>query len=341
MVTNMKNSSLLRKVDAFEKMATYGERSSFLKSLGEEPLGPGLFESPDQAIVGKPPLAEDIKTGPWAGKVNKKIDPKVQAALNKLFSLSLKTDGDLGPQTAQALQLYKNKYHDARHIYDPAFQKDVILQGDLSAMPAVAKVTIPLFEKLATPEVPFFLTLAQGANPPVAPVRKAAPDPMIQRVQEALNKMKYADSNGSPLKEDGVLGPNTQFAINNYVSKNKLTGDKNTIYNAIREAAEKTPSGPSNKAIVAEEARKNVIGALPNLISDTKLGPANIAWLTDIISPIMSQPLSDTNLSTNISALTKMQKFLTNSFRKNPQNTAIPTLLRQLNSQISEINKMT
>jgi len=159
MVTNMKNSSLLRRVEAFEKMATYGDRSSFLKSLGEdEPLEPNLSEVPYQVVTGKPPLSEDIKTSPWAGKVKKYIDPKVQDALNKLFGLSLKLDGDLGPQTAQALQLYKNKYHDARHIYDPTFQKDVALKGELSAMPTVAKLSIPLFEKLATPEVPFFLT---------------------------------------------------------------------------------------------------------------------------------------------------------------------------------------
>lgn len=340
MVTNMKNSSLLRKVEAFEKMATYGDRSSFLKSLGEEPLGPGLSEESDQVVSGKPPLSQDIKTAPWAGTVKKMIDPKVQGSLNKLFGLNLKLDGDLGPQTAQALQLYKNKYHDARHIYDPTFQKDVVLQGDLSAMPAVAsRVSIPLFEKLATPAVPFFLTLAQGANLQL--------DPMIQRVQESLNKMRYTDSSKRALKEDGLLGPNTQFAINKYVADKKLTGDKDTIYNAIREAAEGTEQKPAGRVPVTdkgkawmEEARQTIINALPKLVGDPKLGVPTIAWLNDTISPIMAEPLTDTNFGRNMSALNRMQDFLTRNFKKNPQNTAIPSLLRQITSYITDINKM-
>ncbi len=55
-----------------------------------------------------------------------KVDPKAQQALNKLFGIQLKLDGIMGPQTATALQMYKNKYNSPKNTRDPSIQQDVI-----------------------------------------------------------------------------------------------------------------------------------------------------------------------------------------------------------------------
>lgn len=68
----------------------------------------------------------ETTSSPWAGKVSKMIDPKVQQSLNELLGLKLSTDGSMGPQTATALQMYKNKYKNTKHIYDPSLYQDVI-----------------------------------------------------------------------------------------------------------------------------------------------------------------------------------------------------------------------
>jgi len=44
---------------------------------------------------------------------------------------------------------------------------------------------------------------------------------LLKGAQEALNKLQYKGKDGKPLNPDGVLGPNTTFAINAYIAKNK------------------------------------------------------------------------------------------------------------------------
>lgn len=70
----------------------------------------------------------DVGSEKWTNNNDSttKIDPKVQASLNELFQLKLKSDGVLGPQTAQALQLFKNKYNNTKNIFDPKLHQDVI-----------------------------------------------------------------------------------------------------------------------------------------------------------------------------------------------------------------------
>ena len=72
----------------------------------------------------------DVASDAYKGKSYDKSKPsllvqKAQIALNKMFNSKLKTDGVLGPQTGQAMQMYKNKYNDNRSIWDPELQKSI------------------------------------------------------------------------------------------------------------------------------------------------------------------------------------------------------------------------
>ena len=40
--------------------------------------------------------------------------------------MNLKADGIIGPQTASALQMYKNQYNNTKHPYNPMLHVDVI-----------------------------------------------------------------------------------------------------------------------------------------------------------------------------------------------------------------------
>jgi hypothetical protein len=73
-----------------------------------------------------PPGEKDVPSHTWVGPIPKNINPETQKALNKLLSLSLKTDGILGPLTASALQMFKNKYNSPKNIYDPSLWEDII-----------------------------------------------------------------------------------------------------------------------------------------------------------------------------------------------------------------------
>ena len=102
--------------------------SNYLKLVSDS-LKDLSGESFEETLINTP-LPEtpkyDVGSKQWAGKATLIINPKAQSSLNELFNLSLKVDGSLGPQTAQALQMYKNKYKNTKNVYDPSLHQDVI-----------------------------------------------------------------------------------------------------------------------------------------------------------------------------------------------------------------------
>lgn len=69
---------------------------------------------------------EDVSSEPINRKKTDYLPANVQQALNDLLGIKLKTDGIMGPQTAQALQLFKNKFNNTKNIFDPQLQQDVL-----------------------------------------------------------------------------------------------------------------------------------------------------------------------------------------------------------------------
>lgn len=76
----------------------------------------------------------------WTGKVPTTISPSVQHALNTLLGSNLEADGSLGPQTATALQLYKDKYNNIKHIFDPTLHKDIVQKAKDKKMGIISEV---------------------------------------------------------------------------------------------------------------------------------------------------------------------------------------------------------
>lgn len=95
----VKVNDVVKQAELFEKLALYGDRKSFLKSLAQEvpaPQAESVMQMPADHITGYAP-----------------IDPKVQGLLSKFLvdhnaGIPLtKVDGKLGPETRQALNNFK------------------------------------------------------------------------------------------------------------------------------------------------------------------------------------------------------------------------------------------
>ena len=129
-------NSLVKKASLFERLATYGNRRSFLEALSQdkgETIGftpeqlemmnptrqPTSFQRGDGPVE-FPETSNQGATHPWQGgdpAVAKPAQPKswpavptqVQEALNNLgYTPELKVDGKLGPATRKAIDWYKS-----------------------------------------------------------------------------------------------------------------------------------------------------------------------------------------------------------------------------------------
>lgn len=92
-----KIDTLLKKVEFFEKLAVYGDRSSILKALAQAPVQ----TLPETTIVGNPPIPKDV-----------------QEMLSNIVTveglgLPLKSiDGLIGPETLKAMNAFRGKFGD-------------------------------------------------------------------------------------------------------------------------------------------------------------------------------------------------------------------------------------
>jgi len=147
----MNTKALQERVKLFYKLATYGDRASFLQSIGQQipipkvpegmewtPIGvvpkgslntaPTQINLPEQVITGNPPnpnapqeiinLPEQVITGtPPAQSYMLPIGKDVQGQLSDLLmpkgliAVKLDEDGKIGPKTRQALVAFKQHYN--------------------------------------------------------------------------------------------------------------------------------------------------------------------------------------------------------------------------------------
>lgn len=114
-----KIDALLKRVEYFERLAVYGDRSTFLKRLAQaEPNSSQLIGPPD------PLKSEDPNAPAPDGVMNmpedhitglRPIDPKVQNMLNDILVptgdiFMLRPDGRIGKNTQNALNKFKEKF---------------------------------------------------------------------------------------------------------------------------------------------------------------------------------------------------------------------------------------
>lgn len=91
-----KLKDIVKKAEYFEKLALYGNREFYLKSLNNE----GVIEMDPMTIIGDPPA----------------VDKEEQKALSKIVTIEgigvpLKIDGILGPKTLAAVKAFKEKFN--------------------------------------------------------------------------------------------------------------------------------------------------------------------------------------------------------------------------------------
>lgn len=142
-----KIDDLLKRVERFEKLAVYGDRSAFLKSLaqdnasyqpfigsdsgGDHPgaAGPNYFAPDQKSPTSYPPISREL-----------------QEMLSRIttvqgLGLPLQIDGSLGPETKKALDAFRRKFNvpgnfsdaEALQVVKNTYSRDPGQYGNLSA----------------------------------------------------------------------------------------------------------------------------------------------------------------------------------------------------------------
>lgn len=105
-----KYDSLLKKVEFFEKLALYGDRSAFLRAFAQQSASPGQSlapASPAGPVSSQGPQTQTLKETTIYSPISK----AVQHALNELVGTKLELDGELGPQTRAALNKFQTQFN--------------------------------------------------------------------------------------------------------------------------------------------------------------------------------------------------------------------------------------
>jgi len=112
-----KIDELVKRVEYFERLAVYGDRSTFLKRLAQEFTPPRADSNvPWEGGSSQGPAANPVQTvKETVISVPKQISPSVQRALNDLLVPTgdifvLKEDGELGKNTQDAINKFKTKF---------------------------------------------------------------------------------------------------------------------------------------------------------------------------------------------------------------------------------------
>lgn len=121
-----KIDELVKRVDYFERLAVYGDRSTFLKRIAQDASYRGFQGSTMVGDSGEPEYSDEPLTNPVqtvketiiTGNPPTDKVKKLQNMLNELLFLQqkspeilpLREDGILGPQTKDALAKFKTKY---------------------------------------------------------------------------------------------------------------------------------------------------------------------------------------------------------------------------------------
>lgn len=112
-----KIDSLLKKAALFERLAVYGDRRSFLKSLGQGASYDSFKGSTMVGDSGEPgPTTQTVKETVIDDQISSNIQKKLNDILTplaiegKIFFAPLVPDGTLGKSTKQALETYKKEF---------------------------------------------------------------------------------------------------------------------------------------------------------------------------------------------------------------------------------------
>lgn len=197
-----KYSSLVKKVNLFEKLAAKGSRKDFLKSLAQD-----LSRAKE--------LVSQVKTI----MTNHNITD--ENILNGLGNVSL-----FGKTDPAALRGAANSARALMHALPPLAPNSVndqkTLMGIIAALNDMAGSQEP-----GTSEMPMDNS-KQNQYPTIDP-----------KIQKALNKVLVTTGRSTPIEVDGILGPETRNAINKIktlILKNDKASDQEAFDKVLRQA---------------------------------------------------------------------------------------------------------
>lgn len=183
-----KFDKLVTQIEMFEKIAVYGDRSSFLKALAQDSLDPKAKSVIEQmrsllqeANVTDPSILDPINNALMFNEVNfGAISNAVMKASNKMSSISGSDAASKLFQLAQQL------------VPNAQTPKQEVLEEKPAGVP---------FKAL---------------------VNKGPGHGIDKEEQKALGKILFVERLGLPLEPDGVLGPKTREALDIFKDKFKL-----------------------------------------------------------------------------------------------------------------------
>lgn len=203
-----KYSSLVKKIELFEKLAKHGSRRAFLHSIASDDAKALVAQV--RAIMGKANISDET-------------------ILNGLGNVSLfgKTDPTSLRQAAQAASSLMLKISPL--AYADGAKDQNTLMGIAARLNAMAKA-----QEDGEPEV---MDFGVGGNMGTKKEDRVVGYPPIDtKVQEAIERIVVIEGQGLPMKIDGRIGPETRGAINRfkkYILKDEKMSDKDAFAKAL------------------------------------------------------------------------------------------------------------
>jgi hypothetical protein len=209
-----KYSSLVKKIELFEKLAKHGSRRSFLQSLAQDAAAAKDLVNQVRAIMGRANVSdEDIQNGLGNVSLFGKTDPtSLRQAAKAASSLMLK----ISPLA-----------------YADGAKDQNALMGIAAKLNAMAKAQEDSADQKDTEVMDF----TPGGNMGAGKTDKITGYPPIDKaVQSAIERITVIEGAGLPIRIDGQIGPETRSAINRfkkYVMKNEKASDKEAFSKAL------------------------------------------------------------------------------------------------------------
>jgi hypothetical protein len=207
-----KYSSLVKKIELFEKLAKHGSRRAFLHSIASDDAK--ALVNQVRAIMGKADISDE-------------------GILNGLGNVSLfgKTDPASLRQAAKAASALMLKISPL--AYADGAKDQNTLMGIASRLNAMAKAQEDASDQEGAQEMNFMPGGNMGATKQDQIIGYPSIDP---KVQEAIEKIVVIEGQGLPMKIDGKIGPETRGAINRfkkYILRDEKMSDKDAFSKAL------------------------------------------------------------------------------------------------------------
>jgi hypothetical protein len=241
------HKDLLKKIELFEKVAMYGDRGSFLKSLAQGIASDHEFgslrPSNDEAII-EAAKATHEGIGDWiasAGESQKDIPQGIKGLPASLAGASDAIRAFVNrPPVSLDIDTLKSLYGTARKLAAIDTIKDMSPQGKQAwsslVLPHATNLVdliqkqvqyLAWYKKNYSPKEESATNTTNAPNTPATPTKGTLGDPAtVETLQIFLNNAFRSDiiaGKKSPIRQDGKFGEETQNALTEWAQRNNVS----------------------------------------------------------------------------------------------------------------------